>query len=369
MIFRPKLVDRLVISEVVPLFFVMVVVFTSIILIVASADLIKYLTQGVPLIIVLQLIEFNILPWLVPTFPMATLLSTIVGFARLSTQSEIVALFAAGIPFKRIAAAAIAFSLVITAVAVFTNDTVSPYANRKFDALKANLSHDFNATTKPFDLPAARDGSNRLVLLTHVEGGYDIKTESLKNVYLLEVNPSTGDVLAAVHAPEAVWTGGKNFRLVKPYVLSSTGVYGQLSSLVVKDLHQLPDTIPLLENDVDALNFRQLFTEITEERAAGGASQPTVRDAEVSLWDKISLPIACVVFSIIGAPLGLRPQRNAALGVAITLGIVISIAYYVLYQYMFVLGASGHVDPAFAAFLPDGLAVIAGIFLMRRSSS
>jgi len=57
------------------------------------------------------------------------------------------------------------------------------------------------------------------------------------------------------------------------------------------------------------------------------------------------------------------------LGIAITLGLGIIFAYYALYQYMQVLGASGHINTALAAFLPDILALVIGGFLLRRSSS
>jgi lipopolysaccharide export system permease protein len=367
MLIRPKLVDRLVLNEVVPLFIVMSIVLTTIILVVASADLIKYLTQGVPLWIVLQLIGFNILPWLVATFPMAMLLSSIIAFVRLSTQSEIVALFAAGIPFSRLALPCIAFSAAVTCLALFTNNTIAPYANREFDRLKANLSHELDETTKPFDIPAQYE-NGKLVLLAHVEGGYDIATRSMRDIYLLQIDPKTGGIDTAIRAKGAQWTGGDNWTLEQPYILAK-GMYSQAPSVVIKDLRLLPDTVTFIENGPDEFNFAQLFKQIIEAKASGGGETPEIRYAEVDLWDKISLPFACLVLAIVGVPLGLRPQRNAAMGVAIAIALGIFFAYYALYQYMFVLGQSGHLPPFVAAFLPDVLALGVGIGLLRRSSS
>jgi len=363
---RPKLIDRLILSEIVPLFFMGLIVFTVIILVVASADLFGYLAQGATLAVVLRLILYNILPWLVPTFPMAMLLSTTIGFVRLSTQSEIVALYAAGIPFRRLMLPVIVFSVLATLLALFINDTISPYANRQFDTIKANLSTMIGNSDHPMDLPASRDSKKRLVALEHVEGGYDASTRSLRNIYITVVDPTTGDVTESIHAPRAKWTGGYNYTLEDAKVLSSSGMYTPILTLAVHYI-QDPHTILLSLAPTDELNIRQLAAVITNPKSAG-TDASKLPEYEVSLCERFSLPLACLTFAIIGAPLGLRPQRNAALGIAITFGLVIMIVYYALYQYMDILASTGNANPAFAAFFPDILALIVGIVLLRRSS-
>jgi lipopolysaccharide export system permease protein len=364
---RTSLLDWLILSELVPLFVIMAVVFTTIILVVTSANLVNYLSQGVPLRIVAELIWFNIMPWLVTTFPMAMLLSSVIAFVRLSTQSEIVALFAAGIPFRRLLIPVIGFSLIVTGLALFTNDTISPYAAREFNDLKASAFHELNATTKPFDIPPVRE-HDKLSLLVHVEGGYDVARQSMLDVYISQIDPNTGNAIALVHARAAKWQGGNNWELEDGTVLMN-GMYGKYGPATI-DIEQQPDMVAALANNPDTSNFRQLYIQIERLKRSEGTDDTKIRvKDEVALWDKVSLPIACLVFAIIGAPLGLRPQRSAALGIAITVGLAIIFAYYTLYQFMQVLGASGHVDPIVAAFLPDLLGLAVGFILITRSSS
>jgi lipopolysaccharide export system permease protein len=364
---RYQLVDSLILAELVPLFVVSVVIFVTVILVATSADLIKYLSQGVPLKLVIELIWFNILPWLVATFPMAMLLSTVIAFVRLSTQSEIVALFAAGIPFRRLMVPVVGFSILITLLALFTNDTISPYAAEEFNALKASATHELNSTSKPFDIPPQRD-HDKLSLLIHVEGGYDAASQSMLDVYIVQIDPASGDAVALVRARAAEWQGGDNWHLIDGTMMKA-GMYGNYGPATIT-IQQSPDVIAALAQNPDTSNFTQLFRQIARLKESGDPDDDSTRiKDEVALWDKISLPFACFVFAIIGAPLGLRPQRTAALGIAITMGLSIIFAYYALYQFMQVFGASGHVDPIIAAFLPDLLALCIGIFLLTRSSS
>ncbi len=364
MTLRPKLVDRLILAEVVPLFLVLLVVFTVIILVVASADLFGYLTQGATPIMVFNLIIYNILPWLVPTFPMAMLLATTIGMVRLSTQSEIVALFAAGVPFRRLMAPVVAFSIGASLLALFINDTVAPYANKQFDQIKASITGGFGGSVKAFDLPPVRDKHQRLEILVHVDGGYNAQTRSLRQVYITYVDPATGNVKYALYAPSAIYSGGSNYTLQ-----NTTGLMGDGNSYYAGNLRvsqmQDPATIKLITTPTDELNIHQLAAYIVNPKH----DKSKLPGYEVNLWERFSLPLACFAFAIIGAPLGLRPQRNAALGIAITSGLGIIFVYYALYQYMDVLASTGHANPMFAAFLSDLLALVVGIALLRRTSS
>jgi lipopolysaccharide export system permease protein len=364
--YRPSLIDRLILSELVPLFIGMAVLFTAVILIATSANLVSFLSQGIPFKIVVELIWFNILPWLVPTFPMAMLVASIFGFVRLSTQSEIVPLFAAGIPFRRLLIPVLIFSLLVTCVALYTNDTIAPYAESQFDMIKADAFHLVNATNKPFDLPPIYD-HNHLTTLVHVEGGVDA-AKNMVNVYVEQIDPGTGVPIVAIHAREARWEGGQNWQFIDGAGIAK-GMIGNFGPFSIKT-DQTPDDVAALANDPTTSTFGALIKTINRLKYATAAQDVKARNYdEVTLWDKITLPLACVIFSMIGAPLGLRPQRSAAMAFAGFAGLGIIFVYYALYQFMQVVGASGIVQPVLAAFLPDLLGLIAAVALVARSSS
>ena len=97
-----KLLDKLVLKDLIPLFAIGVALFTGIWfaadpVIVAS----RYLSEGVPLPLVLHVVGMYLPPILALTLPMGMLLAVLLGFGRLSGDSEAVAIFAGGIPFAR----------------------------------------------------------------------------------------------------------------------------------------------------------------------------------------------------------------------------------------------------------------------------
>ena len=95
------------------------------------------------------------------------------------------------------------------------------------------------------------------------------------------------------------------------------------------DLSQTPGSAAFLQRDPGTLDFHDLQRRITELKANGMGNSPDIRDAEVTLWSKGSLPLASLVFTLIGAPLGLRPQRTPR-SLGWSLAIAIIAVYYVI---------------------------------------
>ena len=78
------------------------------------------------------------------------------------------------------------------------------------------------------------------------------------------------------------------------------------------------------------------------------------------------IPFACLVFAMIGAALGIKPQNS---GKATSFGICIGLifAYYLLSFISASLGISGVVPPWVAAWLPNFLGLSAASGLLAQS--
>ena len=124
-----------------------------------------------------------------------------------------------------------------------------------------------------------------------------------------------------------------------------------------------------MQADPQTLDFHDLSQRLAELRASGQGHSSDALDAETTLWGKIAIPLASLVFALIGAPLGLRPQRGAKENLGPSLAIIIIFTYYVLYTIMGSLARGGGCPPMLAAFLPDILGVITGTILIWKASS
>jgi lipopolysaccharide export system permease protein len=366
-----KLIDRLLCTEIAPAFVVLALAITGFVWIGAGPVLLAahYLAEGVPLFIVLELVGLYLPPMVVLTFPMAIMFAVILAFVRLSEGSEAVALFAAGVSFSRLLVAPAVLGLVVTILGLYVNNTAVPAANRRIENLRANLDKEVGETTRPCLFPPHYQDRN-LLAVAACAGGYDLAEKALKKVTIVELNPDTGVPVATIHGESATWNGGTNW-VLNDVVLDRSDPTGRehmhLHSAAATDITVTPANAEFLQRDPDSLSFRELDRQITAMKKAGMGDVQEVRDAEVDLWGKLALPCSCVIFALVGAPLGLRTQRGSGRNMALLMGVGIILFYYALYKYMEILGGSGHFSPALAAFIPNLVGIVLGAVLILRA--
>src|SRR4051794_35432917 len=91
----------------------------------------NYLVQGVSGAQILQITLLLLPAILVKTFAMALLLGGLLAFGRLSGDSEITAVRAAGVSLYRIVAPVAVFSFLVACVSFYLNESVVPRAARE----------------------------------------------------------------------------------------------------------------------------------------------------------------------------------------------------------------------------------------------
>jgi lipopolysaccharide export system permease protein len=132
--------------------------------------------------------------------------------------------------------------------------------------------------------------------------------------------------------------------------------------------------------DPDALARRKFRPEEMSRRelAENLATMPAVRDGDdemrrkrnrylVMYHQKLSLPLTCVVFGTFAIPLGIRPHRTST-SIGLGLSLLFILLYYVLMTVGMILGETGAVAPWVAAWLPNILFGVVGLFLVLEAS-
>ena len=79
---------------------------------------------------------------------------------------------------------------------------------------------------------------------------------------------------------------------------------------------------------------------------------------------KFSIPFACLIFSILGVCVGLRPHRSSS-AIGLGVSILIVIIYYILFSISMGLGLSKILNPVVAAWTPNMVIGIAGFILFK----
>ncbi|RYG88287.1 YjgP/YjgQ family permease, partial [bacterium] len=145
---RLRRLDRLIIKEIIGPWVFGVAMFTT--LLIAATYLNKiadYIVQGVPVAQIGEILLLLMPAILVKTFAMSTLLAALLAFGRLSGDSEIVALRAAGASLWRILIPVLIFASVIAVVSFFCNERLVPSAAKRSTAIVKELTKSIRAKT------------------------------------------------------------------------------------------------------------------------------------------------------------------------------------------------------------------------------
>jgi len=85
------------------------------------------------------------------------------------------------------------------------------------------------------------------------------------------------------------------------------------------------------------------------------------------LHQRIAVPFACFIFSMIGVPLGIQRQRSSS-SVGLGISVIVIFAYYAIMSMAMALGQGGTLPAFTAVWIPNFLGIIVGAFLVLRAS-
>lgn len=367
--------DRLILSEIVGLFFGGVLLFTGVFF--AAGELVRVaalLQSGAGLLIVGQLILFTLPNVLAFTFPMAMLLATLLGFGRLSGDSEIVALTAAGARFERVMVPVAAFAVCVAGVGFWLNNSLAPYASQQRNVLidRVTKGEGGNGLLTTDIFPLKRKTGPNQYTIVNAEGIENLGKGELRGVSVEQWRD--GRPVAFVFAPRAVWQVGTVNWTFYDYTLAAMpnpqenqgGTFITASAggtTEYKQAIETPAELALLRGRSEDTSTKQLRRRATFYRSSGDQDAALSDDVEVA--KRFSLPWASFAFALIGAPLGVRPQRGGK-GVGFGLSVVITFAYWIALQVASVVGRSGAISADIALWIPNLACLVLGVFLIRR---
>ena len=380
-----RLLDKLVWKDLVAPFINGLMMFTLLIFAATYMfPMTELLVKKVPFGTVMQLIAYSFPSLITQTFPMAMLLAGLMGFGRLSADREAVALFAAGVSFPRAVRGVLIAGMVVSIVAFLWNDNIVPPASTKFWELRNDTTKSLRSSNKPLSYTMNGPDGNSLERVVSIRGGFDTVTRTVKDVSIVQFSTDPArkgqpEVVLFCKRAKVSDNKGMDWTYYDGYITMYTpdSKTGELNDFlpVNFDVLKLKPNVPSMGKNFDAVlsaevtdpnrkSFAQLRTEIKEAQDRG----IDTRGKEVDLYGKIALPLASLIFGIVGAALGLNTQRGGGKAVGFGVAIFIVFIYWVFYNAMFVVGKNGGLPPMLASFLADIVGAFAGLILAIRAS-
>ena len=360
-----KALDKFIFGELIGPFFFGLMAFTIIMvaggLLFRIADLI--IKNGVSLGIVVRLFLYYLPKMAATAIPMSCLLAALLGFNKLSANSELVALKSSGISFTRIIKPVIIMAFFVSIGAFFVNETLVPVSERA--AANVMAYEVFKQSPPVFKekvfLKEETGGALKRVIYVN---RLDIKDGKMIDVIVQEFEK--GQLSRLVSAEKGEWIDGswwleegKVFEITKDNDVSLLFTFDKQAL----QLNLNPEEAARTARTPDEMTLNELFREISMMKQKG----MDVSKIVMILNLRFSVPWACLVLAIVGAAVGSRPQRSSS-GMGLGLSVIIVFVYYVILSFTQSLGDAGYLHPVFAAWIANIVFLIIGGGLTLRAN-
>lgn len=387
--------------------------------------------KGLDTWIIIKLIVFNLSWMFVLVIPMATLVSTLMAFGNLSQNNEVTIMKSSGISLYRMMISPVLASIVVAYLLFLFNNEVLPDANHQAKVLMSDISrtkptlslepgffsqevsnyailarkidqntndlfdltiYDYSNLNKINVVTAKRGkiffSSNQTKLIMSLQDG-EIHESNVNNTgvyrklrfekHKIAMNAdqftfqqggsySRGERELSIQAMNYIADSLKQLKNisvknlrdeVKPYFLLSNEIPFQIRNIYIKVPKNLKNAI------LERLNTAKLSITSSQKRIEFVSLE--IANYEVEIQKKYALPVACIIFVLLGSPLGIMVRKG---GFGVAAGI--SLFFFLIY-WAFLIGGEklsdrGIISPFWGMWAGNVFFAIVGILLIIRTN-
>ena len=367
-----KLIDRYLLRELVPPFFIGVLIFTFLLLMSQILRLMELIVnKGVDIGTILRLILYLLPSILVLTVPMSVFLATVVTFGRLSADNELTALKTGGFSLLRLSLPVAVFSVAAWALSSWLIISALPAGNQAFRVTMFEIVRtkaSVGLSEKIFN----DDFEGLVIYINNIpQSGNPV----MEGIFISDARPEKrdppGEPITIIAERGWLIADPASERIV--FRLENGGIH-----LVSRDLttyqhsdfrtHDLQLNIGdetaeslSLPKGLREMTFGELRAKIVEYRKLGVQQWAPL----VEIHKKFSIPFAALILGFLGVAMGVLFRRGEKL-VSFVLSIAVAIVYYVFLLAGEPLGKQGRLSPFWAMWSANIFFGAATVLLFRK---
>jgi LPS export ABC transporter permease LptF/LPS export ABC transporter permease LptG len=360
-----KLIERYILRAIFPYTLVSLVLLTTILFAQQTGRYFETIFHGlVPSSLVYGL-ALALLPTVfVFTIPMAVLAGTIIGLGRMGSDSELVAIRAAGVSTWRIVWPALALGLIATAATFELNLKEAPRGQQQLKSVALRsalykLESPVEPRTFTSDIPGyviyVRDGDKARGEWGRV---FIQKQEADRSTVLYTAR--SGRIDSSDEKSELVLRDGMRTRLPSPEARDQSYPQERLDDLRVAlntGRGNLLARMRKSDSDPDQMEWSDLRRKIAQ------STGPEKREATMILHKRLAFSLSPLVFSLFGSALALRLRRGGR-GFGVLISLLIMLIYYLVTLGGDQMARTGSLPPVVGAWLATALTMALGIALL-----
>ncbi|MBX9604088.1 MAG: LptF/LptG family permease [Bryobacteraceae bacterium] len=353
------------------------VLFTFVLFLQRSGQLFEFLIRNsAPPATVAYLFSL-VFPQVLPfTLPLGVLVGILISLGRMSSDGEITAMRAAGVPGRIVLWPILVFAALTMLVTAACSLWLSPWSWRERirvanEVLAAQLTADVQPRVFDERFP------NRILYVGDVIPG---PVSRWRNVFIADVTPphqrpasaqQRGEEPRVTLASGAIVTADVEQDRVQLSLLNGS-TYETGEDVANYTVSAFPKGEQLLEARKKGemrvsrpsvqLDTLPLFERAYRDRTVTG---PALLEARIELHQRLALPLACVLLALVGVPLG-AASRKAGKSSALVLTIALAFLYYMGLISLIGLARQQTLPVAVAVWMPNLLFALAGLIMMLR---
>ncbi|MBW3628943.1 MAG: LptF/LptG family permease [Gemmatimonadetes bacterium] len=316
----------------------------------------KYLARGLSRGAVAMSYVYFLPQFVFWALPIAGLVATVFTIGNMTRHQEIAAAKAGGVSFYRLMAPILLLASLLSIGAVALGELLPITTLKRLEVLGEKKFS--TATFRTNFVFQAADGS--MLAIRRLDSERDEMQGIVVERDATEERPG-----AHLTARDAMWNPDRGWTMRNGY---QRVLYGgeveqafQFDSVRIAGLAETPEELMADPKEPEEMGYMEMSRFIDSIERSGG----DIRKMRVERAQKIALPLALFVIVLFGAPLSTSSSRGgAAYGVGISLGV--TLVYLLLFKVGTAIGSSGAIHPLVAAWAPNALFFVAGIYLLVR---
>lgn len=305
------------------------------------------------------------------SFPIAVLLGTMMVYSRMTTDREVIALYASGYSVKQLLIPALTIGLITTALLLWWGHRIAPKGSRVFQAAAIEVvQKTATAGIKPgiftplggmvFSPTSVRDGKMYgLKLFEQKEDGIagvitsptaQLSFHEEENILLMHMQDG---VLHQTPSPDrdvVIQYDDFLVSIVIPNILNRYATPGRLART--------------FSDETLETNIRELKKALTIEPDENIRKyyHKELKKCEIEIASRTAQPMACIIMAFLGAVLGLR-SRSAKRSACYSLTVAAVFIYYSLLSFGSNYAEDGVVSAWLGVWVPNIISIIASGYL------
>jgi lipopolysaccharide export system permease protein len=295
---------------------------------------------------------------IIEMLPISALLGGIIGLGMLGERGELIAMRAAGLSVRRICFSVLVAAGLLMLLSAATEEFLAPqleqYAHGR-RALALSGSRGIMLTKRGF---WARYGNSFIRVGMTLPGGIAADLDIYER-------DEDGFLRAFIHAREAqIHRDGRwTLKDVQKKTIEEQGISSQHIPNLTIDSFFSKEQVSVLELPPESLAPSDLYV-------YGKALQDRGQNADhyfLALWQKLAMPLTTGAMVLLSLPFVFGPPRSMTVGLRITLGAMVGIAFYLANQIFGYLGLLLEFPAPVTALTPAVLIMGIALWQLRRA--